>query len=110
MTTSISRLSYGDCYELFDRALTDGVGCRVKMPSYGTAGQLRIRLHTARQYDRQSNREIYSDPDHPMHGTSEYDKVCVRVLQVEESWYVQLEVITLDGLEIEGLSDVQSLE
>lgn len=90
MVTSNSRLSYSDCFDLFDQALADTAGIRIEFATEGEAMQYRVRMHTARQINRKDNRETYT-VDHPMHGQSPYDELIVRIRQVDEVWWMYIQ-------------------
>lgn len=79
MSLSNSRLAYGDCYELLDRALDEPRGLRIEVRDENAATYLRLRIHHARTIDRQENKVTYADPDHPLHGRSPYDIFVCRI-------------------------------
>ena len=100
MTISTSVLSYDDCYEVFERALASESGIRVEFDQAGTAQHYVMRLHQARQLRRNQNAEVYSDPDHPMHGKSDYDLLRCSKRKVEGKFFVYLEkLVTPDRIE-----------
>lgn len=110
MPTSNSRLAFGDCYEILNMAMDDDQGARVKVPSLGDATHLRTRLHTARRIDREENAKTYEDKEHPMHGRSMYDKIVVRIKQLNGSVYLYLEKIASLTDDAEPLSEVLAIE
>lgn len=78
MSLSTSRLAYTDCYTLLDAALDNPRGLRVEMRSIPAASYFRLRIHHARQIDRNDNAKTYS-PDHPLHACSPYDALTLRI-------------------------------
>lgn len=106
MTLSNSRLSYDDCFEVMDRAIQDPKGVRVKCPTYEKAITFRVRLHKARALDRKRNGDLY-EPDHPMSNVSIYDKLVVRIRRQGEVYWVYIEQNSIEGLEVELLSDLE---
>ena len=79
MSLSNSRKSYDDCFKLLDAALDEARGIRVEVASTDVANYLRMRIHHARSIDRSDNAKTYTDPDHPLHGRSEYDALVCRI-------------------------------
>jgi len=103
MVTSHSRLAYTDCFDLMDRALDDGKGVRVKFGNHGDAWSYRLRCNAARQIDRKENLHIYEE-GHPLHGRSEYDRLWLRIRDIDGYW-LYLEVRAINDLIVEDLSD-----
>ena len=103
MVTSSSRLSYTDCYDLFDRALEDSVGVRVPFPDGASAQYERTRMHKARVLDREANMETYTR-DHPLYGCSRYDQIVVRFREIDGQHYLYLENRATIGYTFEPLS------
>jgi len=106
MVTPTSRIAYRPYYEILDRALDSKVGIRVPKEGFeerGDAMQLRVRLHKARTYDRQLNRES-RDPVDPFFGISDYDGLIVLVRLEAGRWYVHVKHNSLGGHEVEELS------
>jgi len=101
MTTSTSKSSYGDCFDLFDRALESSHGIRNRCDSEGAAKHLRQRLNYARTLSRRESREIYAE-DHPSFGISPYDPFMVLVKNVDGAWWVYIEPRVVRG-EVEEL-------
>src|SRR6266702_8822129 len=81
MPTSTSRLAYGDCYDLLDKAVEDAKGMRVRFSTFAGAQAFRMRMYAARSVDREDNKGIYPK-DHPMHGRSPYDVLLMSVRRV----------------------------
>ena len=79
MSLSNSRLAYGDCFELLDQALEEARGIRIELADENKANYLRMRIHHARQIDRNENKLTYPDLDHPLHGRSPYDILVCRI-------------------------------
>jgi hypothetical protein len=90
MTTPTSRAAYEPYYEVLDRALESGAGIRIECADQGAAYQFRIRLHSARQIDRELNRES-RQPTDPNYGISDYDKLVVRVRADGDKWWVYIQ-------------------
>lgn len=105
MSISNSRQAYLDCYELYDRALEDPLGARLKVKSYDAALYLRMRLHQARKIHRRDNADIY-DYGHPMHGASTYDALTVRIKRHGDAFWVYAERSPDISGDIEQLSQV----
>lgn len=110
MSISTSPLSYQDCYSMMDEALADPQGARFRInrPTLDLAEReatfLRMRMHQARSLNRDLNRQIYPDPAHPLHGTSMYDKLTVRIKNIAGEVYVYLEQQALNVSPGEPLS------
>lgn len=81
MTTPRTRQAYFALYEIFDRALASGTGIRMQLESHSAAVNLRMRLHAARQVDRETNRQVYA-PGMPLYDASQYDvlEIVLRVV------------------------------
>jgi hypothetical protein len=101
MSLSTSRLAYTDCYDVFDAALQDTLGVRVKVGSYNEAVRLRVRLHYARNLEREENATLYQ-PGAPLYGRSIYDTLIVRIKEEDSNHYVYVEQVK-SPTEIEGL-------
>lgn len=104
MVTSTSYFSYKDVFELLDQAIEDGKGLRIPFSRPGDAFQFRVRLHTARRLDRERNKQIYEDAEHPMHGCSVYDSLIASIKTEGEKTYLYLKVNSLSNLQVESLS------
>lgn len=105
MAISNSRFSYGDCFDLMDKALADDKGIRIKFEAYGEALHFRLRLHTARRIDRKDNLEVYP-ADHAMHGKSPYDPIIMKIKGSSDGkWWLRLEKVDAREFEVESLSD-----
>src|SRR5260370_32811402 len=89
MVMATSRFAFKDCYDVFDMAMKDPKGVRIKFKDSGRMYYFRHRLHAARQVDRTENRRIY-EQDHPMDGKSEYDLITVRLKETEKGIYLHL--------------------
>lgn len=108
MSTSNSRLTYQDCYDVLDKALDDPIGVRVKVATDGDAANFRVRLHTARRIDREENATMYG-PDHPMYGKSVYDPLVIKIRPIRGQWYVYIEHRSNSIGEVEGLSEAPEI-
>ncbi len=86
MSYPTTRQAYQDCISLFERALEDSTGIRVRVASEKSALQLRSRLHQARKIDRQDNSTIYP-PGHAMFGASVFDQLIVRIRADEDEFF-----------------------
>lgn len=108
MSTSESRLSYPDSQAFFDAAIGDAIGARRPFPSYGAAFNFRTRCHTYRKLCRIDNRKIYPDPQHPLHGRSEYDHITIHdpVQDAAGEWWVYAKRLDVGEEEIEPLSEI----
>lgn len=104
MSVSNSRLSYLDAYEILDRALDRTVGVRVRQPDLNAATYLRMRLHQARKIDRQDNKSIF-EPDHIMHGRSQYDVLIVTIEAEPEGVFLYVTKIESKAAMIEDLGE-----
>jgi len=107
MTLSNSRLSYTDCFEVFDRALEDPLGIRIPCQSLDIATHYRMRMHQARAIDRADNARTY-EPGHPMHARSPYDELRVMLRQHGAQHYIYL-VKNKTPTAIEPLSELEQL-
>jgi hypothetical protein len=105
MVTSTSRLAFSDCYELMEKAINDPKGIKVKFARDEDAWHFRVRLHTARRIDRMDNIQLFPE-GHMMHGKSPYDQLVMRIKENGEGgFWLRLERISIDHLEIESLAD-----
>lgn len=105
MVTSTSRLAFSDCYELMEKAITDPKGIKIKFARDEDAWHFRVRLHTARRIDRTDNLSLFPE-GHMMHGKSPYDGLVMRIRENGEGGYwLRLERISIDGLQIESLAE-----
>ena len=112
MTTSQSRLSYPDCEAFLQRASEDAKGMRLPFPVEGAARQFLLRLNTFRKICRKDNMKIHPDPDHPLHGRSEYDplELKVRGPDAEGEWWVYASrYLPNEGI-MESLSELEDLD
>jgi hypothetical protein len=78
VTVSNSPLSYNDCYTVMAAALEDPNGIRLRMADQDAALYFRMRCHQARKIDRDKNSETYPKGE-PLHRTSAYDKLVLRI-------------------------------
>ncbi len=106
MTTSKSRLAFQDCITIFEKALEDDFGCRVRMKDRNSAFHYRLRLHAARQIDRDDNKYVYREQeDHQLYGRSVFDQLICKIRFYEGAWWVYVQKMTLPG-EVEALSEL----
>lgn len=82
MTTPRTRQAYFALYEILDRAIESPSGIRMTVESYNAGVNLRMRLHAARQIDRETNAKIH-EVGMPLHNASTYDVVQVRLEAVD---------------------------
>lgn len=106
MSLPTSHLAYTDCFEALDAALEDSHGVRIPVDDLDRATHLRMRLHMARKVDRERNVELYSDPSHPLHGRSQYDRLVCRIKQDGNRLYLYIEQQPSLTSEMELLSEV----
>lgn len=105
-----SRLSYLDCYAVWDKALEDPKGVRVRMDNMDQAIFFRMRMHNARKINRVDNAQIY-DEDHKMYNASEYDKLAITLRQADEGRvWVYIRPFGINVETIEPLSEVDDEE
>ncbi len=112
MPVSESRLSYTDCFTLFERALADPKGARYQVGDgeHGKNQYFVMRMHQARALDRKDNRAIY-EPGEPLYGRSVFDVlVCQLKQDSEEKWWVYVSHTELDESQIEPLSELEAGE
>lgn len=111
MPVSNSRLSYSDCFTLFEKALEDAKGARYQVSggeSRSDAWYFRLRMHNARQIDRKDNKELFELGD-PLYGRSIYDPLLIQIKQdVEEKWWIYVVHTEIDGDQIESLSELEA--
>lgn len=119
MPVSNSRLSYSDCFTLFEKALEDPKGVRFQpKPSktndnYGDCYHFRLRMHQARAIDRKDNKSLHSDdPGAPLYGRSILDPLVIQIKGPDSDglhWiYVSHTEINVD--DIESLSELEAEE
>lgn len=104
MVASNSRLSYGDCFELMDKAIADQKGIRIKFATQEEAWHFRIRLHTARRIDRTDNMDVYA-LGHPMYGRSVYDPLTMRIKERSDGIWLRLEKVDAREFEVASLAE-----
>ena len=111
MSTPTTRQAYPDIYALLDRALAAPNGLRVKVADHDKAVFLRMRIHQARQIDRNDNAQIYS-PGEPLFAASQYDRfqIRIRVDREADCAWLMIEPRTADILAIENLSPSETPE
>jgi len=103
MAVSTSRIAFSDCFDLLERAINDDKGIRVKFASYDDAFNFRLRIHKARQIDRQDNKGTY-EIGHPLYGRSVYDQISCKIRTFNGGAWLKMEKITAREFEIESLS------
>lgn len=110
MTASASIKAYDDCFKLLEQAQEDEQGVRVEMRNGEEANFYRMRIHYARKLDRDKNRVVYEDPQHPMHGASAHDNLVCRIRTIEEKVYLYIEKNETVPGQVEALSEVPAVE
>lgn len=105
MPLPTSYLAYSDCFAALDKALEDSRGGRIPLPDEDAAMHLRMRMNYARKLDREKNAELY-DPDHPLHGRSEYDKLYARINSHNGKVYLYL--LRREAIPVELLTEVEA--
>ena len=80
MPTSLSRLSFEDCFDILNQAADDGSGVRVAFAREGDATHFRMRCNAARAMDRKENAETY-EQGHVLFGRSVYDNIVIRLVR-----------------------------
>ena len=103
MSTQGSILAYSDCYDVFDKAMADKAGVRVKFNLEGDARRFILRMHAARVVDRAENSRIYAN-DHPMYGRSRYDQAVVKFRVHDGHFWAYVERYDAEKLHIESMS------
>jgi hypothetical protein len=109
MTVSNSPLAFDDAYAAMDTALKDTHGIRLRMADRNTAFYFRMRCHQARKIDRVQNTLTYVKGD-PLHGSSQYDKLQLRIKLEEGSWWLYFEKNTVIPGMAESLTDGSEVE
>lgn len=112
MPVSESRLSYDDCFTLFEKALEDSKGARYQIAAtpkeYGKHQYFRMRMHQARALDRKDNRDLY-EPGHKLYGRSAYDPLVIQLKPDSEGgWWVYVSHTEINPEDIEALSEVEA--
>lgn len=111
MPPSSSPLAHKDIEAALDRALSNGTGVRIRCAGYGYAVNLRQRAYKLREIDRRENRKIYTEDD-PSYGRSVYDACLITPREIDNQWYLVIEVSSPQRLEsmIEDLKGPPSRE
>jgi hypothetical protein len=102
-----SHMAYTDCFEVMDRALADEKGVRLLMADRTAAEYQRTRINYARKMNRRQNEKIYSDPEHPLHGASAYDKLVCRIKQYNGKCWLYVEHYAPIYKGIEDLTEIE---
>lgn len=102
--------AYDDCARVFEAALADPKGSRVRVGTQEAAMNMRTRMHYFRNLDRKASTSIYP-PDSPNYGVSIYDPYVVRnpIRDEDGEWWLYIEPRASADLVIEGLSEVDGL-
>lgn len=105
MTTPKSRLAYQTHFDIFDQAMADAKGLRIRMPDRGQAWRMRLEMHHARSIDRDDNRITY-DEGHRLHGCSIYDQLLITIEESKDETWLYLHKRNISAFHIENLSEV----
>lgn len=106
MTIATSKLAYDDCHKVLESAIETSKGIRMEMPSRDAAFYFRMRCHNYRAICRKENAKIY-EPDHPLHGTCEYDKLVLpNPKLIDGVWYLYITKSDVVPGKIESLDEV----
>lgn len=73
MTLPTSRLAYTEYYEIWERALADPAGIRLRLADYDSCIFHRTRLHYSRTLQKAESRDLY-EPGDPQYNVSPYDR------------------------------------
>src|SRR5258708_1173845 len=103
MVSSTNNLAFEEAFEVWNQAIDDPKGARIRFDTEGDAIHYRLKLHAARRADRESNEAIYERGD-PLYGRSAYDGMVVRIRQNGEGWYVY--IVRVNRGAVEPLSEV----
>jgi hypothetical protein len=103
MTLSNSPAAYDDCMQAFDAALSDPKGIAIRMRDHSAATHFRMRCHQARALERKANALTY-EAGHPMHNVSEYDKLQLRIAEVDGNCWLIFEKFDMIPGEVVSLS------
>lgn len=106
MSLPTSRHAYKDCIEVYDKALADDQGARVKVPDHDAAVFFRMRMNNIRKILREESQKIY-EKDDPKYGITPYDPLTVRIKNLNGEFYIYVEHQGLDLGETESLSEVE---
>ena len=113
MSLPTSREAYFHYYELWDRALADPTGIRIRVESYEAAFYHRTRMHMARSIHKRESREIY-EPGDPRWNVSAYDRYqcMIRPAPPKDSdspreYYILVCPRVIGILEVESISQTE---
>lgn len=115
MPVSSSRLSYSDCFTLFDKALEDSTGARFQPKAskgednFGDCYYFRLRMHQARAIDRKDNAKLF-EVGHPMHGHSVYDPMITQIKgpDPDGKFWIYVKHTEINVEDIELLSELEA--
>src|SRR2546425_7605476 len=107
MSLPTPREAYQDYYRLWDRALEDPSGIRVRCETYDACIYHRTRLHMARSIHKRESIELY-EPGDQRHNISPYDRYMVTIRPADgEDFYLLITPRTLGILQIESLTGTE---
>lgn len=103
MTTPTSRLAYKMHFDIFDQAMADPKGIRIKMVDQGKANRMRLEFHHARSIDRTDNAMTYEE-GHKLHGCSVYDELLLTIEHEDGEVWLHINRRQASAFHIESLS------
>ena len=105
MTLPNQIAAYEDCFILYDKALADPLGARALFDTKSKARVFIMRMHQARQLERDESKKQYPKED-PRWGKSEYDslRVTLREGDPSDGWWVYVDRHSAEILAMETLS------
>lgn len=109
MSLPTSRAAYEDYYAIWERALADPAGIRLRLPDYESAIFHRIRLHYSRTLQKHESRDLY-EPGDPQYNVSPYDRYqcLIRPTPDREAFHLLIVPRTFGIIgEIESLSGTE---
>lgn len=110
MTLSSAIDAFADCHRVMTQALDDTRGVRVKFATYEKAAYFENRCSRLRILDRRDSRRTIGE-DQPGYDCSEFDRLIIRKpRQSGELWYVYIEHVGIDIIEVEVLSKAPEIE
>ena len=98
--------AYPDCIDMFERALADQKGIRVRFDAYADANNFQMRMHQLRKLLRDESRRMY-ERDEPAYDKSEFDGLIVRTprADTEGGWWVYIQPHGIVITDVESLSE-----
>jgi hypothetical protein len=108
MSLPTSREAYFHYYELWDRAMSDPTGIRIRVESFESAFYHRVRLHKARAIHKAESREIH-EPGDPRWNVSPYDRYQCQIRRDSRSsdFFILISPRTIGILDVESISNTE---